>query len=177
MKAIIAILGMLMFAVVGAAAATPTNSVPSRVPATIRLPDQFNALQSLQFPSTNLTLLVIADRKGSDQLEAWIAPLYKRFEKTIAIHGLADVSTVPPGLQTLVRNAFQKALSYPVMLDWSGKSVRAITYQPGKANILVIAKDGTILGRATGPVTRGRLSEVIQLIERSLADGDLKALE
>jgi hypothetical protein len=38
---------------------------------TLDLRDQFGRMQKLSFPTTNITLLTIADKKGSEQVASW----------------------------------------------------------------------------------------------------------
>ena len=102
------------------------------------------------FPATNVTLLTIADKKGSEQINGWITPLKQRFGKRVDIRGLADVSTVPRLLRGMLRTKFQKSQTYPVMMDWSGEVVKAFTYVPDKANVLVLDGRGHILKRVSG---------------------------
>ncbi|MEK7781867.1 MAG: hypothetical protein AAB370_10255, partial [Verrucomicrobiota bacterium] len=67
-------------------AGTLTNA-----PACIELPDQFEKPQKLSFPKTNLTVLTIADRKGSEQIAAWVEPVAKKFGTRVDVRGIADV--------------------------------------------------------------------------------------
>ena len=135
----------------------------------IALHDQFDAPQELLFPSTNVTLLTIADRKGSEQIAGWIAPLKRRFGTHIDIRGIADVSKVPRLLQGLIRMRFQKLLTYPVMMDWSGEVVGAFTYVPNKANVLVLDGSGRIFQRISGEANEKAVQDLCAAIDRALA--------
>ena len=83
--------------------------VPTNAPARIELNDQFDLPQTLSFPTTNITLLTIADHKGSEQIAGWIAPVKQRFGTRLDIRGIADLSPVPRILRGMVRKQFQKA--------------------------------------------------------------------
>ena len=141
----------------------------TNAPACIELPDQFEKLQRLAFPNTNLTVLTIADRKGSEQIAGWIAPVKQRFGTRLDIRGIADVSPVPRILRGMVRKQFQKAQSYPVMLDWSGEAVNAFTYVPDQVNVLVMDGSGKILLRITGAANDAALHKLYEVIDRALA--------
>ena len=130
---------------VGAAPSAESSIVPTNAPPLTALHDQFDAPQTLSFPADNLTLLTFADEKGSEQISAWIAPLKQRSGKRIDFRGLADVSTAPRPLRGMIRKKFQTLQTYPVMLDWSGEAVKAFTYVPDKANVLLLDGHGHIL--------------------------------
>jgi len=152
-----------------AAPPTETPRVPTHAPAVIELRDQFDAPQKLSFPTTNVTLLTIADKNGSEQIPGWIAPLKQRFGPRIDIRGIADVSAVPWPLRNWVRKKFQKVQSYPVMMDWSGDAVKAFTYVPDQANVLVLDRRGQIIKRLSGAATQPSVQEVFVAIDRALA--------
>ena len=144
---------------------TPTNA-----PSWIELRDQFDARQTLSFPATHITLLTIADKKGSEQIAGWITPLKQRFGQRIDIRGLADVSTVPRLLRGMVRSKFQKFQTYPIMMDWSGEAVKAFTYVPDKANVLVLDGRGQILKRLSGEANPKTVEDLCAAIDRALVN-------
>ena len=51
---------------------------PSHAPASIELRDQYDAQQRLTFPTPNVVVLTIADKKGSEQIDGWVAALKAR---------------------------------------------------------------------------------------------------
>ena len=154
-----------------AAAAAP-SVVPTNAPSHIELNDQFDVPQTLSFPTTNITLLTIADHKGSEQIAGWIAPVKQRFGTRLDIRGLADVSPVPRFLRGMIRKQFQKAQSYPVMLDWSGDVVNAFNYVPDQGNVLVLDGRGRILKRLVGAATETALQELYAVLDHALASRD-----
>ena len=161
MKTIIII---LISVVAFAAPAALTNA-----PTLIVLNDQFDAPQTLQFPTTNITVLTIADKKGSDQIAGWVAPLKKKYAERIDIRGIADVSTVPKVLRGTVRKAFRNQQSYPVMMDWSGDTVKDFEYLPERANLYLLDRDGRILKHAAGEVGEAKLKKFSDAIDSALA--------
>lgn len=165
---------LLLTGVLTANAAPPVEApkVPTRVPAIIELNDQFDAPQKISFPTTNITLLTIADRSGSDQIAGWVAPVKKQFDKRVDIRGIADMSTVPSPLRGFIRKTFQKAQTYPVMMDWVGNTVKAITYVPEKANVLVLDGRGKILLRISGAADEKQIKELCEAIEHALTERD-----
>lgn len=149
--------------------AGPAMTMVSNAPACIELHDQFNALQKLSFPTTNITLLTIADGRGSEQISGWVKPVKQRFDDRIDIRGIADMSCVPHLLRGLVRTQFRAVQHYPVMLDWTGDAVDDFAYQPGKADILVLDRDGKILYRARGKATESAIQHLCDTIEQALS--------
>ncbi|MBC8095210.1 MAG: hypothetical protein H7Y43_05315 [Akkermansiaceae bacterium] len=150
-------------------AAEATNLLANKAPVSLELRDQFDAPQKLSFPSTHVTLLTIADKQGSGQLEEWIAPVKKRFGSRIDIRGLADVSAVPRALRGLVLREFRKLITYPVMMDWSGAAVKAFTHVPGQANVLVLNRQGVIVHRLSGRATAVEIRNLCVVIDQALA--------
>ncbi len=163
---------LLLLAVTVRLSAAPKSDkvvVPTNAPPSIKLNDQYDAPQKLSFPSTNVTVLAIADKAGSEQIAGWITPIQQRFQGRIAIRGIADVSAVPRLLRGMVRKKFRKIQSYPVMMDWTGDVVNAFTYVPGQANILVLDERGRILARVTGLANPKALDDLNATIDRIVA--------
>lgn len=141
----------------------------TNAPASLELRDQFGVPQKLSFPTTNLTLLIIADKKGSAQIDGWIAALKSRCDGRIAIRGLADVGGAPGFVQGRIRKGFQATHKYPVMLDWSGKLCAQFGYKKDEANVLVIDQSGRIQARCTGVATQAVVAEFGVLLDKLLS--------
>ena len=134
------------------------------------LSDQNSVFRRYSFPKQKVTVMTVADRTGSEQLEPWIKNLYKRYGSQIDIDGVADVSMVPKLLHGVVQRLFQKRLAHSVMLDWEGSVVKRFEYEPGMANIYVIDRRGTILKRITGPLTATLKQELFRTIDGAIAE-------
>jgi hypothetical protein len=132
------------------------------------LADQHNRVRRYRFPQTNLTVMAVADNKGSAQLEPWISQIYQRFGGSINIDGIADVSPVPGALQGAVRLMFRNKLAYSVMLDWDGSVVRQFHYKPGEANLYLLNRHGWIVDCLTGPVEQSKLTRLSQALDNEL---------
>ncbi len=154
--------------VVGSGIAGEAHLLATNVSACIELHDQYDAPQKLSFPTTNITVLTIADRKGSSQVDGWIAALKLRYSGRIDLRGLADVGGVPGFLQGNIRRRFQETRRYPVMMDWSGKVCAQFGYRPGLANILVLGKDGRILGRFAGAAVETNCAAAFITLNKAL---------
>jgi len=155
--------------VAGTGGAGVEESLAKNAPARIELHDQYDAPKILSFPTTNITVLTIADRKGSEQVDRWIAELKPRYAGRIDLRGLADVRGVPWFLQEKIGKRFQETRQYPVMMDWSGKVCAQLGYQPGQANILILNQNGKVLGRFTGEAVERKRTAACHLIDQALS--------
>jgi hypothetical protein len=143
-------------------------------PPCLELRDQFDNPQKLSFPAASLTVLAIADKQGSEHIAGWVAPLRQRFGERIDIRGIADLSGVPGPLRGFVRRKFRRSQVYPVMLDWSGEAARTFACSPGRANIVVLDRQGQILQRCSGPANDGAIQDLCDTIERALEGRPLR---
>jgi hypothetical protein len=162
----IALTALFLLAAVCAAPGTPTNSEPALVPFELR--DQYDIPHKISFPATNVTVMTVADKKGSEQIDGWIAPLKERYGGRIAIEGIADMSKVPGLLRSMVREQFKKRRTYPVMLDWDGPVARGFNYHKDEANVFVIDRDGRITGHFTGATNEVALKVLFADVDRVL---------
>ena len=133
------------------------------------LTDQDAKPRSYRFPKAKVTVMTVADHKGSDQLAPWIQRIYDRYEKRIDIDGIADVSMIPKPFHNMFRNAFRKQLTRSVMLDWGGSVVKQFDYAKGVANIYVIDRQGRIAKQVSGPASDTAERELTREIDRALA--------
>jgi hypothetical protein len=111
------------------------------------LNDQYGRPLDYRFPRETISVMFFADYTGSGQLEAWIRPLYDRYEKRIGIYGVADLSVVPGFMRGLVARVFREQLQYPVMFDWHGTVSRRSAAQSGQANLYLGTLSCTSWGR------------------------------
>lgn len=163
------LMAMSCLVALGVQAGAPTNA-----PTCIELPDQFEKLQKLSFPNTNLTVLTLADRKGSEQIAGWVEPVAQKFGTRVAVRGIADVSAVPRLLRGTVRSAFRKEQSYPVMMDWSGKEVAKFAPKENVTTVLLIDGQGKILRRYEGVAKKAEVEELCKLIQEILPKQEVK---
>ena len=136
--------------------------------AAFELKDQFDVAHSISFPRTNLIVLMIADRKGSEQIHSWTAPLSGRYAGHIDIAGVADVSQVPFVLRGFVQAKFKKHYAYPVMLDWTGRITKNFRYENGQAGVFLIRGDGTVLMHLSGMADAEKIRRAEAVIDQAL---------
>ncbi|MGZ8940005.1 MAG: TlpA family protein disulfide reductase [Limisphaerales bacterium] len=135
----------LIFASPALLAAPPDLNLTS-----IRLQDQFGRQHEIEFPRQRLTLVTIADQKGSAALGSWLEALKQRYGTNVYHLGIADVRAVPAPLRPFVTSRFKKKYSYPVLLDWSGEAVKRFEPRTALPNIYLLSKEGSLLHHEQG---------------------------
>ncbi len=147
---------------------TAAFAAPVEKLADFGLTDQESKLRTYRFPKTKVTVMTVADKKGSEQLAPWIQRIRDRYETSIDIDGVADMSSVPGILRGTVRDSFRKKLTYSVMLDWEGSVVKHFGYAKGVANIYVINRLGRIVTQVTGPLNDAAFQSITREIDRAI---------
>lgn len=146
--------------------ATATNS---RAPE-FELRDQYGNTEAYRFPNGRVNVLIFGDRKGSGQIEAWVRPLYDRYQNRVNIKGIAALSSVPSLARGMVTRIFKSQVKYSVLLDWTGDVTKSYGYESGKANVFVVAPSGEILLRINGAATQQGLDQVKAQVSRALGE-------
>jgi len=159
--------GLALLSAVCTMSGAQTNSIAALAPFELR--DQYNCPHRISFPAAGVTLMTVADRKGSEQIDGWVGPLKEHYGGRIAIEGIADLSAVPCLLRSMVREQFKKRRAYPVMLDWEGPVVRRFNYRKDEANLFVVDREGYIAGRVAGAATDGGLKTLFAAIDGALS--------
>ena len=155
--------------IVGRSLAGEVGALPTNAPPRIELRDQYDAPQTLAFPTTNVTVLTIADKKGAEQVDGWITALQLNYAGRVDLRGLADVGGAPGFVQGRIRKKFQETRKHPVMMDWSGTVCAQFGYKKDVANILVLDRDGVIHARFTGATNRAVLAKAHAALDQALA--------
>ncbi len=163
-------IAMMLFVSVPIVPAQSVNDHPRQIRA-FTLADQHGKTRRFEFPKTNISFVVVADQKGSAQLQEWIAPAQERFGNRIDIDGVADMSAVPGPLREIVRTSFGRQVTHPVMLDWDGTVCARFTPRKGSANVYVLNREGVVIRRWTGVATTNSIAELSAVIESELKNG------
>jgi hypothetical protein len=153
--------------------ATPVTSSASNSETTqitgFSLQDQFGDTHEYRFPKNKISVVLVADRRGSDQIPGWVKPIQSRFQQQIDIDGIADVSKVPGWLQDLVRGGIRRQLDYPILLDWQGSVCDQFHYKEGRVNLFILDQTGAVRRHINGAVTPDKLDQLTNQIESLLA--------
>jgi hypothetical protein len=131
------------------------------------LSDQFGAEHRFQFPKTNVSLVVVAEEKGSEQINSWVLPASERYGRKLDIGGVADVSSVPSWMRKSITRRFQKTYSNAILLDWTGAVVRDFAYRKRLANVYLLDRQGKVLKAWTGLATKETLQQLFQAIDQT----------
>lgn len=132
------------------------------------LENQFGSLISVEFPSDKPVVLVFADRESSNDVEAWVMPIYDKFSDKIKIYGIAELSGVPGFVRPLVRGMIRS--EYPVLFDWTGEVSEEYGFEKNKVNIFVIGKKGKITAAKRGTATIKELEFLLKKITALLKE-------
>ncbi len=132
------------------------------------LEDQFGNKIGIKFPSNKVVVLVFGDRKGSEQVEGWVRPLYEKYTDQVYIFGIAELSVVPWAVRPVVRGIIKSKSKAPVMLDWTGKVAKSYGCEKGKANVFVVSKEGKVIEVKRGAANSGGLNNLYSVINSAL---------
>lgn len=156
--------GLILFFCMNAAVWAEPEAIPD-----FELEDQYGEAHSYQFPKARISVILVADHPGSDQLEAWITVLRGQFsEDQVDIDGIAEMSKVPRMMRGMVRSRFRREMEYPVMLDWTGAVTALFQFKEEVANVYVIDRNGKVVQHLSGEATEEGLKSLIQTIQKLL---------
>lgn len=141
---------------------------------TFQLRDQFGTNHHQAFPRSRPLLLLVGDRKGVEEVDAWLEPLKERWGTTTDIVGIADVRAVPRFLRDRITGAIAKARPKPVMLDFDGTVLDGLTCARRTANLFVVHSNGTLVATVTGLPTPERLGAIDAALRPFLGTSAIK---
>lgn len=132
------------------------------------LEDQHRNEHQYRFPRERVTVLLLADREGSQGLEDWVRPLYERYELDIDLRGIAELSEAPRIFRGLIRLGFRQVLEYPVLMDWDGAVCEALNYPGEIPRVVVAAPEGEIALKVDGEAGPDRIARVMKTVDELL---------
>jgi hypothetical protein len=150
--------------------AEPPMPKPSPQPVRLRafeLKDQFGKAQRFQIPLPQVTVLTVADRKGSEQLGGWVKKLKEHYGGRLSILGVADVTKVPAMMRPLVRSRFKQRYEHSILLDWEGVCSRQLTVVADQANLFVLGTNGVVTLTLNGSCDDAKLRQLFGAIGTS----------
>lgn len=142
---------------------------PSRIGA-FQLTDQFGTNHSVAFPRPRPVLLLVGDRRGSEEVDAWIEPLKLRWKSTADLLGIGDVAGAPRFLRGRITDGIRKQRSRPLMLDFDGKVTGPLHCQAKTANLYVVDPEGRILARFFGLPDAAKFDAIRSALEPFKSD-------
>lgn len=149
--------------------AAPATPASLAAPATrrldsFRIADQFGKTNHVQFPTSRPVLLLLGDRRGSEQVDAWIPVLREHWGKSAEILGIADVSSVPRFLRSRVTEAIRKARSQSVLLDYDGVISDHLKPVSKVANLFLLDRTGQLRLHLSGEFDTAKQSRIAEFI-------------
>jgi hypothetical protein len=140
--------------------------VTNQVCASFELADQFGTNHNINFPRPEPVLLIVADRKGSEQIKGWVTAVKARYGQRLEMIGVADVGGAPGWVHGLIRKKFRKEYDYPILLDWSGRLPGLLHCERDLANVFLVAPSGRILAGVVGGYDAASLSSLTRAADR-----------
>lgn len=128
--------------------------------ASFSLKDQNGKTLNVSFPRGKPSIILFGDRKGAEQLEGWIRPIYNRYGNRVEIQGVADLTGVPWLARPVVTAIIRRNTGYSVMLDWGGAVSKRYGSRKQQANVFVIDREGNVVGKQFGAANGDKLSQI-----------------
>lgn len=129
------------------------------------LDDQFGKTHEYQFPKEKVSVLLFADREGSEQIEGWVRPLYDKYRTSVDVDGVALLKGVPELMRGTIKFLFRKQVAHPIMMDWTGETTELFDCHAKEASVFVIDTQGQIVFTTYGEATPERLASVVEAVE------------
>jgi len=131
------------------------------------LPDQFGVTNQVRFPRGRPVLLILGDRRGSEQVAGWVLPLKQRWGHGADILGVADVSAAPGFLRGRVTETIRRQLTnYPLMLDYTGGVADALEGVKRSANVFLVTTNGLVIAATNGAADDAKLAALAREVDR-----------
>lgn len=135
--------------------------------ASFRLKDQFGTEHRVEFPRARPVLLVVGDRRGSEEVGGWVAPMRQRWAHGADIVGVADVSAAPGFLRGRVTEGIRRQMpGYPLLLDFEGRVADGLGCVRRAANVFLVTTNGIVAASASGPVSDAKLAALAGAVDR-----------
>jgi len=143
-------------AVAAACAVQAAEPAPVRL-VSFELTDQFGTVHRQVFPRDKPLLLLVGDRKGSEEVDAWIAPLKQQCAGRADLAGIADIAGAPRFLRSRITEALRQKRPKPLMLDFEGTVTAGLHCTARTANLFVIDTNGVVRARLSGAADESHL--------------------
>lgn len=155
--------------------ATPTTQIPNPDPPIVvsrmGLPDQYEQMHEVSFPTPKPVVVTLGDREGSALLSGWVDAISAVHGETVLYMGMADLGEVPKAMRSIVRKAIKKETpNFPVLLDWEGAVSAFMKARPGTGNVFIVDTTGTIRAHFAGTVNEGDLARIAEVVKVTIEE-------
>ena len=115
------------------------------------------------------TLLIVGGDKSSKQEnELWVDRTMETCGASLAIVGVADVSSAPRFFRSRLKSQFQESessrasgrMGVPLLLDWDGSVAGSFHFAQKVPNVFLVGPDGLLRFAAAGRLTEKLLTQL-----------------
>ena len=112
-------------------------------------------------------ILVVGDRKSSEQIEPWMRFVVPRVGESAAIVGVADPRGMPRFLEGMVRLGLRSGVPrWPVLLDVDGEIASRLGVGSGVLRIVVFDRQGGVSMTRDGAFTESVAEEIVRVVRK-----------
>jgi hypothetical protein len=137
--------------------------IGDRIPEFV-LEDQYGDSVSFKKFEGRVFVLLASDKEGSEQNGPWKKALISRYNNSIALMGIADVSTVPSFMTGLIKSRFKKDEGR-VLMDWKAEVFKALGLKKKVSNIVVVDQKGNLRYITSGAGTEEAIAKLFAEID------------
>lgn len=138
--------------------------IGDRIPELV-LEDQYGESVSFRKFEGRVLVLIGSDKEGSEQNGPWKKALSSRYKDSIALMGIADVSTVPSFMTGLIKSRFKKD-GGRVLMDWKADVFKTLGLKKSVSNIVVVDQKGNLRYMTSGAGSDEAIATVNAEIDR-----------
>ncbi|CAN5465773.1 hypothetical protein BH10BAC6_BH10BAC6_14850 [soil metagenome] len=115
------------------------------------------------------TVLILADRTGSEYTKNWTDQLTSRYKDKVQFVAFADVSLAPGFIKSYIKERFREAFSNSILMDWDGDVFEYYHVQDGLPNVIYIDETETVRLHTWGTGKAEHVQQLTNVIDRLLA--------
>lgn len=115
------------------------------------------------------TVLILADRTGSEYTKNWTDQLTVRYKDKIQFVAFADVSLAPSFIKNYIKERFREAFTYSILMDWDGDVFEYYQVQAGLPNVIFIDETETVRLHTWGTGKAEHVQQLTNAIDRLLS--------
>jgi peroxiredoxin len=138
--------------------------IGSKAPEFILL-DQHSKSYNVRQDEGKIIILLVSDKKGSEQNKAWVERIEKKYKDKVPIVGIADIRGVPRAFDFLVKREF-KDKPVSILLDWNGNVFTSYGLVQKVANIVLIDRKGFVRHIHSGEATADACESLFKEIDK-----------
>jgi len=123
------------------------------------LSDQKEQRHTIQFPCDKKRVLIIGDQTSAPQARLWGENLYRTYSTQMDFIPIAAMGNIPEIFRGFARAEVKN--KRPTLLDWDNKVSKKLGYEQGQCIVLIVDRDGSVLGKGRGPYSSEKLGVLV----------------